>query len=96
MIWSRKVNPLGVQWYTERMRVFVTEETVARVKNLDRKLLLTGQRNKRFVPFGLVQQFCGVCASLTLAIPLVKFYTKRLYLYMSLEDMKEAMERDGG
>lgn len=93
---ARQLDHLGVHVDTEAMRVFVTEAKVTRVRRLASKLILMAQRNRRLVPLELVRHFCGVCVSLTLALPLARFYTRSLYFDMSLADKEYESTRGLG
>jgi hypothetical protein len=78
------VEHLGVVIDTREMRVFVTERKVQRMRKMAKELLLSAQRNRRWVPENKLRHFCGVAVSLTLALPLARFYTRSLYWDMSL------------
>jgi len=41
------------------------------------------------VSLALLRHFCGVCVSMSLALPLARFYTRSLYFDMSLAEGKE-------
>lgn len=70
---SRQVDHLGLRIDTDAMRVYVTARKVRHVKSLARKIIIIDQRNRRLVPLKLLRHFCGVCVSLSLALPLARF-----------------------
>lgn len=76
---GRQIDHLGMHVDTETMRVYVSDSKVKKVQSLASKIILRAQRNRRLVPAELLRHFCGVCVSLTLAVPLARFYTRNLY-----------------
>ena len=93
---SQPLDHRGMHLDTVAMRVLVSDKKVTRVRALTKKLLLLAQRNRRLVPLALLRHFCGVCVSLTLALPLDRFYTRSLYFAMSLAERRctEREERE--
>lgn len=89
---SQQLEHLGMFLDTVSMRVYITEGKLAKVRSLAKKLLLLAQRNARLVPLELLRHFCGVCVSLTLAVP--RFYTRSLYFDMSLSEKRAAETED--
>ena len=65
------------------MRVTVSQDKLERVWRLARRMAALARRNRRLVPMGVVRSFCGVCVSLSLALPLARFYTRSLYWDMA-------------
>lgn len=92
---SQKLDHLGVQIDTVAMKVFVSEKKVEKVRSLAKKIMLLAQKNRRLVSLELLRHFCGVCVSLTLALPLARFYTRSIYFDMSLAERKSAQEERG-
>lgn len=82
---STTLEHLGMLLDTSQMRVFVTEEKMARVRTLAKRILAISTRNARLVPFDMLRSFCGVCVSLTLAVPLARFYTRAMFTDLSIE-----------
>ena len=82
------VEHLGVLIDTRQMRVFVTDRKVKRMRKMAQEILLCAQRNRRLVPVGKLRHFCGVAVSLTLALPMARFYTRSLYWDMSLAGLR--------
>lgn len=87
---TRHLEHLGMLIDTEKMRVFVTDKKIERVRALAKKILVLAQRNRRLVSLDLLRHFCGVCVSLSLALPLARFYTRSIYFDMSLAEKKTA------
>ena len=86
---ARRVENLGMVIDTEDMKLYVSDGKVQKVRGLARKILLLAQRNRRIVSPELLRHFCGVCVSLSLAVPLARFYTRFIYFDMSLAERKE-------
>lgn len=61
------------------MKVFVSNAKFRRVQHLSKKMLLRAQGNRHLVSIEDIRRFCGVCISLTLAVPLAIFYTRSLF-----------------
>lgn len=51
--------------------------------------LLLSEKIRRLVPLALLRHFCSVCVCVSVAIPLVRFYTRSVYSYMANSDRKE-------
>lgn len=69
------INHLGMHLGSRWIWVYVIGKKVERVRRLSKKLLLLAQRNRWLVNRELLEHFCGVCVSLTLALPLAHYYT---------------------
>ena len=87
---SQRLEHLGFLLDTAEMRVFVTDAKVAKLRKLAKELLLSVQRNRRLVSAARLRHFCGVAVSLTLALPLSRFYTRSLYWDLSLAEKHAA------
>jgi hypothetical protein len=90
---TKKIEHLGVLLDITEMRVYVTDKKVERMKRLAKELLLSSQRNIRLVSPEKLRHFCEVAVSLTLALPLARFYTRSLYWDMSLANLTSACGR---
>jgi hypothetical protein len=75
---------LGVLIDTQKMRVFVTERKVLRMRRMAKELFLCAQRNRRLVSTEKVRHFFGLAVSLTISLPMTRFYTRSLYWGTSL------------
>jgi hypothetical protein len=85
---SQILEHLGFLIDTRQMRVFVTDSKVQRMRRLAQEILLSAQRNQRLVVVGKLRHFCGVAVSLTLALPMARFYTWSLYWDMRLAGLR--------
>lgn len=81
---ARRLDHLGVHIDTVAMKVYVAERKVVALRKLASKVLAVAQKNKRLVPMALLRHFCSVCVSLTLGLPMARFYTRSIYFDMSL------------
>lgn len=86
---SRVIDHLGMRIDTSRMKVYITDAKITRVKRLAKKVICVAERNKRLVPLSILRAFCGVCVSLSLALPLARFYTRSLYSDMRAVEREE-------
>lgn len=84
---SRQIDHLGVHIDSDEMKVYVADNKVSRVRALARKLIRQAHRNRRMLPADTIRRFCGVCVSLSLALPLARFYTRSLYFDLSGAEM---------
>jgi hypothetical protein len=85
---AQVLEHLGVLLDTRQMRVFVSDRKIQRMRKMARDILLCAQRNRRLVSLGILRRFCGVAVSLTLALPMARFYTSSLYWDMSLAGLR--------
>ena len=86
---SQTIEHLGFLIDTKAMRVYVSDRKVRRVRKMASAILLRAQRNRRVVSLDMLRRFCGVCVSLTLAVPLARFYTRSIYFDMSRLENEE-------
>lgn len=66
-----------------QMRFYVTPRKVDKVRRLASQLLKEVRHGRRRVSKRKLIHFCGVCVSLSLALPWARFYTRSLYWNMS-------------
>lgn len=76
---STVVDHLGVRVDTISMRFTVLPHKVEHVRQLAKALLNQVRSGRRWVSVSKVQTLCGTCASLSLALPWARFYTRSLY-----------------
>jgi hypothetical protein len=81
---SQQIEHLGVLVDIVSMRVFVKDGKVRKMRRLAREFLECARRNRRLVSHAKLRHFCGVAVSLTLSLPLARFYTRSLYWDISL------------
>lgn len=68
-----------VLFYTQDLWVFVQERKGDRIRSLYQYILHPIQRNRRNVSHELVRHFFGVGFSISLSIPLARFYSRSLF-----------------
>lgn len=78
---------------TEQMRVFVADGKVKCVHDLAKRFLLLVQQNRHLVPVNQIRRLCSVCISLTLALPLARFYTRSLFFDIAGPRLREGNGR---
>ena len=83
---AQQLDHLGARVDTVAMRIRVADDKVQRVRRLARRLTTLAHRNRRLVPVAVVRSFCGVCVSLSLALPLARFYSRSLYFDLAARD----------
>ena len=76
---SQVVSHLGVVIETKYMKFYIQPHKVKKVQQLSGRLLLEVRMGRRWVSERALRHFCGVCVSLTLAMPWARFYTRSLY-----------------
>lgn len=87
---STRVEHLGVIVDSARMHFHVAPRKVEKVRGLAAQLLKAVRFGRRWVSPKVVEHFCGVCVSLSLAMPWARFYTRALYW-----DLSCRIRRDG-
>lgn len=80
---ARVIEHLGVVVDSVQIKFFVAPRKVSKVKELSGKILREVRNGRRWVSKKSLAHFCGVCVSLTLAMPWARFYTRLLYRDMS-------------
>lgn len=86
---AHELDHLGVHVGKIRMCVFVADSKERRVLMLAERVLILAKKNSWIVPLHFPQHFCVVCGSLTLGLPLERFYTRYLCFYMSCADLED-------
>lgn len=80
---ATRVEHLGVLVDTETLRFTVTPRKRRKVRDAAEKMLRTIRFSRRWVSHSMVSSFCGLCVSLSLAMPWARFYTRALYWDLS-------------
>lgn len=80
---SRQIDHLGVNLESSTIRVYVSDQTVCRVRGMARGLLSRTHRNHRLVMADHIWRFCGTCVSLTLALPISRVFTCFIFFDLS-------------
>lgn len=78
------------------MCVFVSDRKLQRVRRMGSRVLLRAQRNRHVVPTQYFRSFCGACVVLTLANPLVRFYTRSIFFDNTCAENEERSEEHSG
>lgn len=92
-IGTTDIEHLGVRIDSVAMRFFVAPRKLRKVQALARKLMQQVRHGKRWVRRDTVAHFCGVCVSLSLAMPWARFYTRALYWDMSSRQPRDPRGR---
>lgn len=79
---SKQLDNLGMNIETVDMNIYVSEKKVDKVSRLVKKILMLAERNSWLVSIDFLKKFCGICVSLTLTLPLARFYKRSAYLDM--------------
>jgi hypothetical protein len=75
---STRAEHLGYVIDTVSMRFYVAPRKIVKVRDFARAILRQAQQGRRWVSSERLRSFCGVCVSLSLAIPFARFYTRNL------------------
>lgn len=81
-VWGRgatDLEHLGFAMSTLTMRLTVTPRKQQRMRRIAGKLLRQASQGAGLVSGALLATFCGAAVSLTLAVPLARFYSRSLY-----------------
>lgn len=93
---STLIEHLGVAIDSVAMRYFVTPRKVEKVQLLAKRLFRDVRHGPRWVSRKALEHFCGVCISLSIAMPWARFYTRSLYWDMSKKNRHgERRSREG-
>jgi hypothetical protein len=84
-----QVEHLGSVIDSDRMRFYIAPRKIAKLHGILRSILRKAQQGWRWVSRDRLRSFCGVCISLSLAMPFFRFYAKSLF------DEMTRMPRDG-
>lgn len=76
---ATKLDHLGFTVNTEKIKSFFTEKKRMRMRSMEARLLDQARMGNGYVSVDLLTYFCGRTVSLTLALPLARFYTRSLY-----------------
>jgi hypothetical protein len=75
---STRAEHLGYVIDTVSMRFYVAPRKIVKVRDFARAILRQAQQGRRWVSSERLRSFCGVCVSLSLAMPFARFYTRNL------------------
>lgn len=84
-----KVEHLGVIVDSVHMHFYPMPRKIEKILGLAAKLLNSVRFGRRWVNPKIVEHFCGVCVSLTLAMPWERFYIRALYWEISVTRLRD-------
>ena len=90
---TTEIEHLGVRVDSVAMKFFIAPRKLTKVRGLAKKLLKQVRFGKRWVQRDSVARFCGVCVSLSLAMPWARFYTRSLYWDVSFRQPRDSRGR---
>jgi Reverse transcriptase (RNA-dependent DNA polymerase) len=76
---STRMEHLGCVIDSDRMRFYIAPRKIAKVHGIARAILRQARQGRRWVSSDRLRSFCGVCVSLSLAMPFARFYTRSLF-----------------
>jgi hypothetical protein len=76
---STRVEHLGCVTDSDRMRFYIAPRKIAKVHGITRAILRQARQGRRWVSRDRLRSFCGVCVSLSLAMPFARFHTRSLF-----------------
>jgi hypothetical protein len=89
------VEHLGCVIDTVSMRFYVAPRKIVKVRDLGRAILRQAKQGRRWVSSGRLRSFCGVCVSLSLAMPFARFYTCSLFDDLTRKTRASRAARNG-
>jgi hypothetical protein len=92
---STRVEHLGCVIDTESMRFYIAPRKMAKVRDLARAILRQAQKGRRWVSSDRLRCFCGVCVSLSLTMPVARFYTTSLFEDLTRKTRSSRASRNG-
>ena len=91
---ATELTHLGFHLSTLTMRFTVPAAKQMRLRRMANKLLRQISHGKGFVSASLLTTFCGMAVSLTLAVPLARFYTRSLYTALTHSRRERGRSQD--
>jgi hypothetical protein len=92
---STRVEHLGCVIDTDHMRFYIAPRKIAKVHGIAQASLRQARQGRRWVSRDRLRSFCGVCVSLSLAMPFARFYTRSLFDDMNRRPRKCRASRNG-
>jgi hypothetical protein len=80
---------------SDRMRFYIAPRNIAKVHGIARAILRQARQGRRWVSRDRLRSFCGVCVSLSLAIPFARFYTRIIFDDMTRRPRESRASRNG-
>lgn len=75
---GRQIEHLIFFLDSNAMKVYVTNRKFQRLQRMSRCLNSRAHRNRRLVSADYLRHFCGVCVSLSLTVPVARFYIRSI------------------
>jgi hypothetical protein len=91
---STRVEHLGCVIDSDRMRFYIEPRKIAKVYGIARDILRQARQGRRWVSRDKFRSYCGVCVSLSLAMPFARFYTRILFDDMTRRPRKSRASRN--
>jgi hypothetical protein len=76
---STRVEHLGCVIDSDCMRFYIVPRKIAKVHGIARVILRQDRQGRWWISRDRLRSFCGVCVSLSLAMPFARFYTRSIY-----------------
>jgi hypothetical protein len=92
---STRVKHIGYVIDSDRMRSYIAPQKIAKVHGIARAILRQARQGRRWASRDRVRSFCGVCVSLSLAMPFARFYTRSLFDDMTRRPRESRASRNG-
>jgi Reverse transcriptase (RNA-dependent DNA polymerase) len=92
---STLVEHLGCVIDSDRMHFYIAPRKLAQVHGIAWAILREARQRRRWVSRDRLRSFCGLCVSLSLAMPFARFYTRSLFDDMTRRPMEGRAARNG-
>jgi hypothetical protein len=89
------VEHFGCVIYSDRMTFYIAPRNIAEVHGIARARLRMARKGRRWVSKDRLRTFCGVCVSLSMAMPFIRFYTRDLFDDMTIRPRESRASRNG-
>jgi hypothetical protein len=81
--------------HSDRMHFYIAPRKIAEVHGIAWAILRQARQGRRWVSRDRLRSFCGVCVSLSLAMPFSRFYTRNLFDDMARRPREGRASRNG-
>jgi hypothetical protein len=83
------VDHLGCVIDSNLMRFYIAPRKMANLHDIARAILREAWQGRRWVSWDRLRSFCGMCVSMSLAMPFSRFYARNIF-----DDMTRRPEKD--
>jgi hypothetical protein len=80
---------------SDRMHFYIAPRKIAKLYGIERAILRQARQGRRWVSRDRLRSFCGVCVSLSLAMPSARFYARTLFDDMTRRPKEVRASRSG-